>query len=333
MPDPHIIDPSLSIPDAEAKEFERLIASLTALREPVEQVEKLPKPMWKGAWDDQRKGKCDECGGYHCLVNTIHLDYMGHAEVTKRLLDIDLFWDWEPLAFDADGLPKFDRFGGLWINLTVLGVTRKGYGDAVGKQAGTTAVKEIIGDAIRNAAMRFGVALDLWSKLDRHEQKNPGATDPPATQQSQSGGGRGGSSRIGQGRRTDTDTQNPSPDNDEAIGELQSVCDEHGYDRRETAVRFATKYGHPVNEADPSLIREFAAALIEEATAEPGEDAVGDSGDSATPGTGAESGADEPDAAEPGTTAESDGGDGDDGADPGVDDSAGGDGDTGKPLF
>jgi hypothetical protein len=29
-------------------------------------------------------------------------------------------------------------------------------------------MKEKIGDAIRNAAMRFGVALDLWAKIDLH---------------------------------------------------------------------------------------------------------------------------------------------------------------------
>jgi len=44
----------------------------------------------------------------------------------------------------------------------------------VGKPANTTATKEIIGDAIRNAGMRFGMALDLWAKTDLHaEPPNP----------------------------------------------------------------------------------------------------------------------------------------------------------------
>jgi hypothetical protein len=55
----------------------------------------------------------------------------------------------------------------MWIRLTVCGVTRLGYGAADGKQGGD-AVKEIIGDALRNAAMRFGAALDLWHKGDLH---------------------------------------------------------------------------------------------------------------------------------------------------------------------
>lgn len=51
----------------------------------------------------------------------------------------------------------------MWIKLTVLGMTRLGYGDADGK-TGPSAMKERIGDALRNAGMRFGMALDLWHK-------------------------------------------------------------------------------------------------------------------------------------------------------------------------
>lgn len=87
------------------------------------------------------------------------LDYVGHAATTDRLLSVDPDWTWEPMAVDQYGLPVFDNAGGLWIRLTVCGVTRLGYGD--GKNP-----KEVIGDAIRNAAMRFGVALDLWAKED-----------------------------------------------------------------------------------------------------------------------------------------------------------------------
>jgi hypothetical protein len=86
----------------------------------------------------------------------IMLDYVGHAAVTDRLLSVDPTWTWEPMATDEHGAPM-SASGNLWIKLTVNGVTRIGVGD--GKNA-----KECISDAIRNAAMRFGVALDLWSK-------------------------------------------------------------------------------------------------------------------------------------------------------------------------
>lgn len=97
--------------------------------------------------------------------NGLVLDYVGHAAVTARLLEVDPTWTWEPLALDDSGLPKFDDHGGLWIRLTIVGHTRIAYGDAAGKK-GPNAVKEAIGDAIRNGAMRFGVGLDLWSKED-----------------------------------------------------------------------------------------------------------------------------------------------------------------------
>lgn len=99
----------------------------------------------------------------------VMLDYVGHAAVTDRLLTVDPDWSWEPFALGADGLPALDRSGNLWIRLTICGVTRIGVGD--GKSA-----KESIGDAIRNAAMRFGVALDLWSKDDLVEFAHAAAT-------------------------------------------------------------------------------------------------------------------------------------------------------------
>jgi len=95
------------------------------------------------------------------------LDYVGHAAVTDRLLTVDPLWNWEPLAVGADGLPAIRRdskVAALWIKLTVLGKTVLGVGTC---ELGKGEVeKELIGDALRNAAMRFGVALDLWSKAE-----------------------------------------------------------------------------------------------------------------------------------------------------------------------
>lgn len=98
------------------------------------------------------------------------LDYVGHAAVTDRLLTVDPNWSWDFALHRADGTPVIDDgFGNLWITLTICGVTRKGVGD--GKNA-----KERIGDAIRNAAMRFGVALDLWAKENLVEFAQAAAT-------------------------------------------------------------------------------------------------------------------------------------------------------------
>lgn len=147
---------------------------------PAHQISKLPKPtISNDEWKKLPKAACKECGGYHPTTKTIHLDYVGHAALTDRLLDCDPSWSWEPLALGQNGLPVLDGNGGMWIKLTVCGVTRVGYGDAQGKTGGN-AIKECIGDALRNAAMRFGAALDLWHKGDLHveESEEPAA---PAT--------------------------------------------------------------------------------------------------------------------------------------------------------
>ena len=100
----------------------------------------------------------------------LQLDYVSHAWVTDRLLQVDPLWTWKPLAFTDAGLPVFDSNGGLWIELTVCGVTRYGYGEPQGRDK-FDMTKGAIGNAIRNAAMRFGVALDLWAKEAPAETK------------------------------------------------------------------------------------------------------------------------------------------------------------------
>ena len=152
---------------------DELKAGLALLRAPFppHQISKLPKATCKKAeYDQLPKGHCQECGGYHATSRTIHLSYVGHAALTDRLLDVDLSWTWEPLAYTEHGLPRFDATGGLWIKLTVLGMTRLGYGQAEAKSWSDIGAreKEIIGDALRNAAMRFGAALDLWHKGELH---------------------------------------------------------------------------------------------------------------------------------------------------------------------
>jgi len=158
--------------------------ALKKLREafPPNQVSMLPKPT-KSQTDEVKRDfksgvRCDICGGWH-HPKVVHLAYVGHAALTDRLLDVDPLWSWEPMATDESGLPALDRDGGLWIRLTVAGMTRIGYGDAPGKMGGD-AMKERIGDALRNAGIRFGAALDLWHKgdLHAHEVAEPVRPEP-----------------------------------------------------------------------------------------------------------------------------------------------------------
>lgn len=120
---------------------------------------KLPKPTKK----DNEKGKCDVCGGWHGLP-AIHIDYMGHAEVTLALIDADPLWE---MAFVSDefGLPVITKEANrlvMWGTLTVCSVTRPCVGTCDSTKPEPE--KELIGDMLRNGAMRFGIGTKLWSK-------------------------------------------------------------------------------------------------------------------------------------------------------------------------
>lgn len=182
------------------------IENLKKLREPFppEQIGKLPK------------------GG-------VTLDFVGHGFLTARLLDVDPFWNWEPLAFDGQGLPLLDEHGGLWIRLTVCGVTRLGYGDAGGRK-GPNAIKEAIGDALRNAGMRFGAALELWAKGD------PDAPPPPK----------------------------PKSPADIARDDLRTLAERNGLDVRKLAARFKDDYNLDIRKADEATVRGFISIVADE---------------------------------------------------------------------
>jgi hypothetical protein len=182
------------------------VKALAKLREPfpASQIGKLPK------------------GG-------ILLDFVGHGYLTARLLDVDPAWNWEPVAFDERGLPLLDENGGLWIKLTVCGVTRLGYGDAGGRK-GPNAIKESIGDALRNAGMRFGLALDLWCKGD------PDAPEPPK----------------------------PKTPADLARDKLADLVKRHKLNGKKIGQRFHDDFGMTIYEADEETVNSFAAIIADE---------------------------------------------------------------------
>lgn len=198
---------------------------------PPEAIGKLPRitcrACSKKQCSEHTRKQCRDCRNY-ITERHIHLDYVGHAEVTDRLLAVDPTWTWEPMGFTTDGLPAIDRNGGLWIRLTVCGVTRPGYGDAQGKEGGD-AVKEAIGDAIRNAAMRFGVALDLWGAHGAGQDDG----DAPASQQ-------------------------PRQDAYAARARLRAACKRHGWDEQVVADKFAERYPAGLSaETDVARIDKF----------------------------------------------------------------------------
>jgi hypothetical protein len=102
------------------------------------------------------------------------LDFVGHADVTKFLLETDPNWRWVPIEW-KDGRPAIHVENGMatmWGELTVLGQARLGVGSVRADKPDLD--KELVSDFIRNAAMRFGFCLSLWTKqewedLDNHK--------------------------------------------------------------------------------------------------------------------------------------------------------------------
>ena len=179
----------------------------------------------------------------------VELKYLGHAATTRALLECDPTWWWEPMAWtieDQPGLPAFtlDDQGrpiGLWIYLHVCGVRRPGYGSCLpGK---SDAVKELIGDALRNAAMRFGVGINLWGK-DHPEKDKPAPRKAKATP-------------------LPSPVQETHDTKDAGKDAYQALVDEHGKDLVNGAMAM---YGVArFSELTPDRVQEIEASLFQRA--------------------------------------------------------------------
>jgi hypothetical protein len=115
------------------------------------------------------------------------LSFVGHADITKMLIEVDSSWTWEPVAFDTDGLPAYRVENGMahmagW--LTIHGVRRLGIGSVTHNKPDL--LKELASDFLRNAAMRFGICLALWTKQEWEDLNTHPAPAPAPRQTGQS---------------------------------------------------------------------------------------------------------------------------------------------------
>ena len=104
------------------------------------------------------------------------LDFVGHADVNKALIEVDPLWTWQPVAWDDNGMPKIHVANGvatMWGVMTVHG--KQMLGVATVQANKPDLYKELASDFLRNAAMRFGIYLSLWTKSEWEEQ----ATEQP----------------------------------------------------------------------------------------------------------------------------------------------------------
>lgn len=112
--------------------------------------------------------------------NGINLAYVSHADITRILIEVDPSWSWQPVEW-VNGRPAIHVENGtatMWGTLTLLGKSMLGVGSVRADKQDQD--KELIGDFLRNAAMRFGIAISLWSKQDWSD--NTTITSLPAVQ-------------------------------------------------------------------------------------------------------------------------------------------------------
>lgn len=135
----------------------------------------------------------------------INLAYVSHAEITRILIEIDPMWNWQPAAW-IEGKPAIQESNGMatmWGSLTLLGKTLIGVGSVRADKPDYE--KELVGDFLRNAAMRFGICLALWSKQD---WDNPQSVKPVV--------------RLAAEKAAHPSAQKPSQKRQEAITEAQT---------------------------------------------------------------------------------------------------------------
>lgn len=148
----------------------------------------------------------------------IMLDFVGHADVNKALIEIDPLWTWQPVAWDDDGMPKIKIANGvatMWGIMTIHG--KQMLGVATVQANKPDLYKELASDFLRNAAMRFGIYLSLWTKNEWEEQATP---EKPTT-------------RKAKADKTEDDTMRPAhPD---ALKKFVAVCAENNIDHDQVA--------------------------------------------------------------------------------------------------
>lgn len=213
------------------------------LRKPFKEIGKLPRKTKTG--------------------KVIQLDYVGHAAVTDRLNAVSPDWTWNldhvETYLDGEGLP---HVAGIIGSLTVGGksITEGGDPDKVSSYG--EELKLAISDFIRRGAMRFGVALDLWSKeelegraADKAPVERDGRTGVTRRESAAPSGSSGVSAtKEGPPRNATTDASSPSS----AAPEQSDAGVEEMPSRGSGGVSTPPASGHQHTPGDPAPKPEMA---------------------------------------------------------------------------
>ena len=184
------------------------------------------------------------------------LDFVGHADVTKMLLEISTEWTWEPVAFDNDGLPAYRVENGMahmagWM--TIHGVRRLGIGSVQASKPDL--LKELVSDFIRNAAMRFGVCLALWTKQEWESDDAPAKT-PTKTQV----GSKAVAPKPAQAE-TPAEPEEDKPLSQQQVKQFVDACDKVGLDPAIVADKAKLNWEGTILQSQLPLLRDAFTIL------------------------------------------------------------------------
>jgi hypothetical protein len=121
------------------------------------------------------------------------MSYISHGLVTERLNEVDPDWSSDVLTEHIYRDAQTGRLHceGVTLRLTINGVSRVESGGPQRQDGFANEIKNAYSDALKRAAMRFGVALSMWESLvdaeydeDAHPDYEAGQVQPsrsPAT--------------------------------------------------------------------------------------------------------------------------------------------------------
>jgi hypothetical protein len=182
------------------------------------------------------------------------LDFVGHADITRLLLEIDPTWRWVPIEW-KDGRPAIHVENGMatmWGELTLLGQARLGVGSVRADKVDLD--KELVGDFLRNAAMRFGICLSLWTK---QEWEDLGETPKKPARPL---GSAAKPSPVVTTRATGEEQQRTPASSDELLSpkqreDFEKACKDKGFSTIMVAQRAGLKWDNSVKVSDLPALR------------------------------------------------------------------------------
>lgn len=148
------------------------------------------------------------------------LDFVGHADITRILIEIDPHWRLVPIAWE-NGRPAVNivnDMATMWFEMTLLGQARLAIGTA--KANSMDLDKVLYGDALRNGAMRFGIGLSLWTKQEWNDLDHHTPAKPAPRQ-------------TGTAEKPAAPVQTPKPTallSDEQVAQFRAACEAKGLD-------------------------------------------------------------------------------------------------------